>query len=246
MTGRPSIISGVLVPLLLFASSAVVRSQGVTVHVRGTYTTTARLYPNPTSPSPFIREEYQSLEDITGLGVEVRYPLEGDEFGVGVSVGYLSFVDRSTKPIALGGALRSLPVADGFSLIPIELSGIVEIPLESESYRMSMSGGIGMYLAQRILEVAEARVDQRGTSVGYGIHVAVTFGYRFLPGLWLQFASTFRDPDVTMEYSYDRDQIIVNGTVLPLPSSPMHTRVNVDGMTLSLGLMVDVAPLFAQ
>ena len=125
-----------------------------TILVSRSYTTTARIFPNPTALSSFARNEHTVVDGLTGFSAEVQIPIPISDFSVGVSVEYLSFIEEGVKTISLGGVPRDLPIRDGFILIPIELRGIISIPIQSETVRLTMAGGMGAYLADRVLEVA--------------------------------------------------------------------------------------------
>jgi hypothetical protein len=107
-----------------------------------------------------------------------------------------------------------------------------------------MAGGLGVYFARRILEVAGVGVRPTHTASSLGIHVSVGFDYKLIDGIWAHFETRFRDPDITMEYTYASDSAEFQGTVIPFPSSPMLTRVNVDGMSMAIGVMVEIPAIF--
>ncbi len=216
----------------------------ISVLVRRSYTTTARIFYNPSAPSPSVRHEHTLIEGVTGFSAEVQVPLPHSDFMLGLSVEYLSHVDEALKGIALGGVTRTLPVRDGFVLVPVELRGIISIPLHAEVFELSMAGGGGLYYAERILEVAGVGVRPTSTTFGYGIHISIGMAYRIVPGLWVHGEARFRDPDVTLEYVYERLSTQYQGVVLPFSASPMQTRINVDGMNLAIGLKLDISRMF--
>jgi hypothetical protein len=232
---------------LLFAVTVVPRvsaqAVGLPLAVRFTTTTSAKVFHNPTSPSSAIRNEFVTAEGLYGVAAELQVPFTS-ELAFTFAVEYLQHVEEGDRPIALGGSLRTLPVRDGFVVIPVEIGGAAFIPISDETFRLTMGAGVGATFLHRIQEIAGVGVTTQGTPVGYGIHVSVEFDVLILPGIYGHFASRFRDPEVTVTTRYAKATVVHNGTTLVLPSEPMHTRVNVDGLSLSAGIAVDLHRLF--
>ncbi|MBI5464363.1 MAG: hypothetical protein HY966_05355, partial [Ignavibacteriales bacterium] len=50
----------------------------------------------------------------------------------------------------------------------------------------------------------------------------------------------FRDPETTSENTYNQPTVVIEGKTIPLPADPIKTKINVDGMTLSLGALLEL------
>src|SRR3972149_1103977 len=85
--------------LFLSAMPAFAQVSGPSVHVRGTYTTTAKFFANPSSTSTFVRNEFTGVEGLTGFAAGVEIPLWDDEYSIGLSVEYLPYVDEGMKRV---------------------------------------------------------------------------------------------------------------------------------------------------
>lgn len=233
--------------LLLFAVTAVPRvsaqAVGLPLAVCFTTTTSAKIFLNPNSPSSTVRNEFVTAKGLYGAAAELQVPLT-PELAFTVAVEYLQHVEEGDRPIALGGSLRTLPVRDGFVVIPVEIGGAAFIPISDESYRLTMGAGIGATYLHRIQEIAGVGVTADGTPVGYGIHVSVEFDFLLVSGVYGHVAARFRDPEVTVTTRYAKGTTVHKGTTLVLPSEPMQTRVNVDGLSLSVGIAVDLHRFF--
>jgi hypothetical protein len=103
-----------------------------------------------------------------------------------------------------------------------------------------MGGGAGAYYAERILEVAGVRALPVGNRIGFGIHVTIHAEYRIFPGISAVAMAKFRDPEVDVVNKFESSTTIFNGDILTLPSGDIGSRVNVDGMTLGFGIIVEI------
>ena len=232
--------------LTLFSGAPVLHGQslGLPLTIRASYTTSAKMYLNPRSASFSVRNELMTVEDLTGIGAELQLPLTEDGVAAFLSVEYLSVVEEGDKPVALDGTLRILPVRDGFFLVPVEVGGLAAIPMQAETIRLTMSAGVGAYFAGRILQIVDVEATTASLPVGYGIVVSIGFDYRLSPGIWLHADTRFRDPEVTMDWTYDRRSTVYKGSTLNFPTSTMHTKVNVDGFSIAGGVLVDLSEIF--
>ncbi len=232
----------VLVSLLSFAPPASAQVIALPLTARFAATTSAKVFLNPTSPSSTLRNEYQTARGLYGAAIELQIPFTS-EFSISLAVEYLRHLEEGDRPVSLGGTLRTLPVRDGFVIIPLEVGVVVSIPISDETFRLTMGGGIGMTVIQRIQQIADVGVTSDGMPAAYGIHVAVGFDVRVVDGLFAHLSTRFRDPEQTVTTRYERVTTVYNGTTLVFPSTPMDTRINMDGMSLSAGLTVDLQRL---
>lgn len=206
-------------------------------------TTSAKVFLNPTSPSSTLRNEYQTAKGLYGAAVELQVPLSSG-FSLSLAVEYLRHLEEGDRPVSIGGTLRTLPVRDGFVLVPLEVGVVISIPISDETYRLTMGGGVGATLIQRIQQIADVGVSTDGMPLAYGIHISVGFDVRVSDGVFAHLSTRFRDPEQTVTTRYERASTVHQGATLVFPSTPMETRINMDGTSLSLGLTVDLHRFF--
>lgn len=212
----------------------------LSIAAKGNYTTTSRVFYNPDSPSNDIRGQYVNLDNIYGAAVEIRLKRPDDNFFLSFSVEYLSKLQDQVQSVAFVGPPRRAPVTDGFRLIPVEIGANVFIPLGSERVRLSMGGGGGVYFGTRILSVGGVDAPQQNKPAGFGIHVESSFDYRVIPRVAVRGEMRFRDPEVIAENRFDKPFAVYNGLTIPLPVDNFRTRINVNGLSFSLGVVFDV------
>ncbi len=237
---RRSIPSLVAIVTLVSQFSAQAQDRIVSFAVRGTYTTTSKIFDNPDSPSSDLRGQYVALDNIYGFGCELRVNLPGNTVAIALSAEYLSKLDEHTQLVGFTNPPRTLPVKEGFRFIPIEVGAHISIPLGTEQLRFTMGGGVGAYIGKRILTIAGVEAAQQNNPVYYGIHVETTFDYRMLSRLSVRAEMRFRDPEITAQSRFDQPATQYGGVLILLPREPFRARINVNGLTFGLGVVFDV------
>ncbi|MGB2869263.1 MAG: hypothetical protein WBD36_12485 [Bacteroidota bacterium] len=207
------------------------------VLIRGNYITSSKLFNNPDAPTTDLRNDYTPIDGMTGGGIEVRYPLEDVNLYLALSVDLNSKQSQENLRTSFGGTVRRLPVTEGLRFIPVELSANTFIPLGSESMMLSMGGGIGMYYAARTLTVAGVATNVSNNPYSVGIHVGLGFEYKIFTDIFAAFGMKFRDPEIISESRFTQDYVDYEGSRVTFPQDPMKTKINIDGMSLSLGFV---------
>jgi hypothetical protein len=209
----------------------------LTLGLRGSYTTTSKIFYDPDSPSPEIRSEHNVLDNIYGGGFEIRFQALSKPYFLALTVEYLSKLHEGNQIVALSRPPRSMPVQDGFRVLPVELGLNMFIPLGSDRVRLAMGGGVGAYFGKRILRIVDVDARQLKNAVGYGIHVESSFDYRLHDRLWLRAEMRFRDPEIVTESQYTATSTQYHGILVSFPRDPFKTKINVNGLTLGLGIV---------
>jgi hypothetical protein len=70
--GRSILLIAAIV-MLLGQSSVQSQERLLSFALRGGYTSTAKIFYNPDSPSPDLRGQYNGIDDLYGLGFELRW-----------------------------------------------------------------------------------------------------------------------------------------------------------------------------
>jgi hypothetical protein len=237
--------AGTLTPLLLvtLAGMAPAQPSSLPIVVRATATTGAKVFPNPTSPSTTIRNSSIPLDGWYGVAAEIAIPFT-DELSMLAGVEVLRSVDEGMRPVSLGSVLETVPVRDGYMIVPVEIGVAAAIPISEETFRLTMSGGLGVTFISRIQEVAGVRARTEGVPAALGIFVGVAFEARVWPGVYGHLSTRFRDPEANVTTSYPQSSVEHQGRTLLLPTESSTTRLNVDGLSISAGVMVDLHRFF--
>jgi hypothetical protein len=220
------------IPVFLAAVPARAQDGGLSVVLKGNYTTSAQIFPNPNASDPFARSQSFSLEDFLGGGVEVRYRIPGSTLAFGVSVDRIA---AETQRVISSTTGRGVPVDDGYSAIPVELTGYFIIPVSTEQVGIFMGGGAGVYFGRRTYRVAGVEAPVVSTSPGFGIHVLAGLSYSFTEWFSLVGEMKFRDLQFTSSNAFSVPRITYNGAVITVGQDPFASRVNTDGIVFQLG-----------
>ncbi|MBI4549237.1 MAG: hypothetical protein HY707_14745 [Ignavibacteriae bacterium] len=199
----------------------------------GSFTTSSKLFRHPDDADEIIRSQFLRLDNIFGAGIDLRRTIEPLAVQIGLSVEYLS----KTELFDTSGS-RTIPVKDGYTTIPIELSGYFFIPIGDENIRFYMGGGGGTYLGSRRYEYAGARARTIERIMGYGIHVLSGLLYKVSPRISLRSEIKFRDVQFETVNKFTQQVIVYRGTPLYLDQEPFASRINIDGMALTVGIAV--------
>jgi len=222
----------VLAGALVAASGAWGQPEGLSLILRGTYTTSSEIFPNPGSPDPVKRSQSFLVEGFPGGGVEVRYRIPGTLLALGASVEY----QRATLSTDLAVAFRNdIPVRDGYRAIPLELTGYFIIPFSTRVVQVYMGGGAGLYVGERTYELAGVTAPVVESSPGFGIHVVAGVGYALTEHFSLVGAMKFRDLQFTSTNTFPSSTITYNGAVINVGTSPFESRIHTDGIVFQLG-----------
>lgn len=206
------------------------------VSAHGLVITSSKIYPNPDNPSFELRTATTPFESGLGYGAELSVRPFGASYHFGVSIEVLSQVKLEQRFV--GTVFRRVPVEEGYSMIPVEFGGQVYVPLGAKSWRVSMGGGVGAYFTRRIYSVAGVSAESVSRRIGFGIFVSVNSEYTVIPGISVVAGVKFRDPEVDVVNRFPVPSVTYEGITVPLQQGEIPSRINVDGMALSLGFRV--------
>lgn len=209
-------------------------SRPTSVSLFGTFTTSSKLFRNPDAADELVRDQFVPLNSIVSGGIDIRRMIEAIRLEFGLSVEYLAREDGST--VIPQGSTEPVPVTDGFRVVPVELSGYFPIPVGNETFRILMGGGGGMYIGTRRYSVAGAEAATVERSTGWGIHIVSSLEISLSPVLLLRTDVKFRDIQFETVSAFTAPSTIYAGRVVTLDAGAFPSRVNIDGMTLNVGL----------
>ncbi len=203
--------------------------------LKGDITTSSQLFLHPDAPDPILRAQSLNLTDLLGVGLEARYRFPESNVAIGLSSEYVR--GTASDPI-LTNSGQSIPVDDGYQVIPLELTGYFIIPASGPTFGIFMGGGAGVYFGHRSYRIAGVEAAATAARAGFGIHVLGGVSYNVKDWLSLTAEMKFRDLQFTSTNAFSTSQVLYNSTLVPLPVAPFSSSVHTDGMVFQLGAAI--------
>ncbi len=200
----------------------------------GTFTTTSKLFRNASAPDEIVRNQFLPLDGVYSIGVDFRRSIEPLRIKVGLSVEYLAKSD--TYILSSGTSAGDVPVRDGYTVLPFELSGYFPIPVGTRTLQFYMGGGGGVYVGTRQYDYAGASAVTIERTVGYGIHILSGAEIGLSSRYSLRTEVKFRDIQFQTVNRFTEYSTLFEGRIVPLDQDPQSSRISIDGMTLNLGI----------
>lgn len=219
--------------LIIVCSSAFAQEQLYSISVGGSFTTSSKLFYAPNDPDFYIRHQHFLFDNILGFSIDLRRSIEGTGLQIGINAEYLSATKELTLPQTSG------KVKDGFIVIPIEVTGYFMIPFSSETFQIYMGGGGGCYWGNRVYVFNNVRATTVDSKMGYGIHILSGVQYTLLSPIAVRCEVKFRDIQFKTTNIFPHSYSGGMKTEYPGNGFPLDSRVSVDGMNVSLGLVVN-------
>jgi hypothetical protein len=221
--------------MLVFGSTVCTARENISVAAKGSYTTSTRFLYNVDRTDIFIDDKYFSYN--FGFGLDVRMLALSDDILIGVNIEKIKTLDQTTKLVYGNGLSYNIPVAEGFVVYPLELSGYFVIPFSSEYAQVYLGGGVGWYFGERIYSIANAQAATLNSPSGFGIHVLTGADVRITSKIAVRGELKFRDPQFDSVNRFQELSTTYNGLKILLDPSSSKTRVNLNGITYGLGLV---------
>jgi hypothetical protein len=219
------------------ATGSYAQEHPYTISLFGSFTTSSKLFHHPDAADELTRSQFMPLGDIFAGGIDARRSIENLRIEVGLSIEYIEKTSVFGLPAS---ASDNIPVRDGFTAVPVELTGYFMIPVGGEEIELYMGGGAGVYFGTRHYQIAGAEAKTVGHRTGYGIHVLSGIRYRMQSRLFLRSEVKFRDVQFETVNQFDQPATSYLGIVVPLDQQPMVSRINIDGLALSLGIVFEL------
>ncbi len=210
------------------------------IAVNAVYTTSADIYLNPNSSDPEARNKSFLVEDIWNPGIDIRYRFSS-EFVLGLNVEYIKATTTQPNLTAfIGNQVYIFEVEDGFKTIPIELTAYYFFPFSTDHFKFMMGGGIGYYYGHFIREFSDVDLEVTQRKISLGLLVATSLDYMILNYLSVRFEMKFRNPQYNVSSKYTKTEVEYQGNTIHLPENPFETKVDIDGLTFVLGIVVQI------
>lgn len=198
--------------------------------LKGNLTTSSLIYVSPDAVDPVAQGNTVDLTGTFGYGAEIRYRIPETSLALGVSADYI----RSRGASSLNGT--TIPTRDGYTAIPVELTGYFIIPLSGEYFGVYMGGGAGMYFGSRTYSLAGVEAASVENTPGFAIHVLGGISYRFLKSFQGIFEMKFRDLQFESVNAFSTRVIRYQDTVINVSTQPFKSRVETDGIIFQIGI----------
>ena len=226
--------------LLIFSTLAKAQfnDKRISIGINGAYTTSARIFLNPNSSDPVLRNNSFGLSDIFNPSVDIRYRIT-DDIILGIGTEYMKASATGSNLTAfVGNSTVTIDVKDGFLLIPIEFSAYYILPFSTERFKFLMGGGAGYYFGKHIREFGDASVSAVDRNFAYGIQVSVSMDYLVRDNISLHSEMKFRDPQFKVESAYNKLKVNYNNEQVTLVQKTFDSKVDVNGVTFILGASI--------
>ena len=211
---------------------------GVSLNV--VYTTSAEVFLNPNSSDLEARNRSFLLEDIWNPGIDIRYRFSS-EFILGLNVEYIKKTANQPNLTAfIGNQVYVFEVEDGFSTIPIELTAYYFFPFSTDHFKFLMGAGLGYYYGQFIRKFSDVSLEVTQRKSSLGILVATSMDYIILDNLSARFEMKFRNPQYNVSSKYTKTEVEYQGNTVQLTENPFETKVDINGLTFVLGVVVQI------
>ncbi len=226
--------------LIPFTISAQFADNNFGIALNGVYTTSAEIFLNPNSSNLELRNRSYTLEDIFNPGIEIRYRFS-EEFILGLNLEYIKKTATAPNLTAfIGSQVVVLKVEDGLKVFPIELTFHYFFPFSTEDFKFMMGGGFGYYYGEFIRNFAGTELEVVERKIAVGIHVSTSMDYMIHNNLSARFEMKFRNPQYNVKSKYSTTTVIYQGNEIQLPADDFETKVDVNGLTFSLGLVINI------
>ncbi|HLF15658.1 MAG TPA: hypothetical protein VI932_12305 [Bacteroidota bacterium] len=226
----------VLIVMLLFGVPAAHAGGGThrySVSISGSLTTSSKLFLNPNARDELIRGSFSPINSVFSFGADARRDLPALGLRIGLGAEYISRTIISAVP----NSPNTIPIEDGYSAVPVELTGYFSIPVGGESFDFYMGGGGGIYFGERTYRYAGVDAVTLDRSIMPGIHVLTGLEYLVDGRFSMRTELKFRNVQLETVQKFPVFSTVYEGTTVPLPQDDFTSRIQIDGMHISLGLV---------
>ena len=222
----------IIVFVLCGISTVAAQDYKYSLSVFGSYTTSSKIFQHPNDIDEIMRNHFLPINNIFGGGLDIRRNFPDVRVQFGLSIEYQTHSRQYSRQ---GTHSAQIPVREGYSAYPLELSAYFNIPVGLDKTLFYIGGGGGIYFGTRRYEEAGiiSKVVEIKPSVGIDILCGVEYqiNSRFsVRGEW-----KFRDVHFKVTNRFIQDAVFYNGYFEALNQEPMHSRINIDGMTFNIG-----------
>lgn len=222
--------------LVLVSSISLFPQKALSLSVGTGYGTASKIIPYPRVTDFDLRETEISLGSSLFPRIEIGYAISA-ELTAALSLEYASkrseFYGQTVD--SYNGTIF-IPVKDGYTFVPVELTLNYILPFSSESFQLFIGGGGGLYFISSKREVAGIKPGSGAAKTGYGIHIVSGFDYYFSDTFGMTFSMKFRDPEVEFKGEYGSSEGSFNGNKVTLGTTDFNQKLSLEGTVFILAL----------
>jgi hypothetical protein len=160
---------------------------------------------------------------------------------LGLNIEYVNKTANALNLTAfIGNQVFVFEVEDGYSAVPIELTAHYFFPFSTEDFKFMMGGGLGYYIGEFVRKFQEVELEITQRKFALGLHVSASMDYIIIENLAARFEMKFRNPQYTVTSKYSKTEVNFKGNVIELPENAFDTKVDIDGLTFIIGLVLNI------
>ncbi len=204
--------------------------------IHGNVTTSSQIYPAIDATDPVARAQTYEVGSAVGYGGEIRYQFLSGIAAIGLSADYVKA--RLSRPLSTT-QIATIPVDDGYTVLPIEVTGYFIIPFSGKTFGVYMGAGGGIYYGERTLSVGNVTAPSFANPPGGGIHVLGGVSYSPLPSLSILGEMKFRDVQFKATNKFAAPEVVYNGRRIAV-TQLNDARIYTDGVVFQLGIALSL------
>jgi len=205
------------------------------ISINYNYTTTAKVYTNPNSSDINLRNRSMPLEDLFSPSIDIRYKIS-ESLILGLNSELIEKTGINEIVVQTNSGNREVPVTEGFSVIPLELSIHYLVPFSTEAFKFLLAGGVAYYYGEHIRTLGDQDVSNVHRDFAYGIQVGLSSDYLITNFLSVRGEMKFRDPEFELTSRYNKESVIYNDQRVWFARNEFDSKVNIDGVTFTIGI----------
>lgn len=222
--------------IIIFSGILFSQNKDVVVNINYNYTTSAKIYLNPTSSDPFLRNSFFQLGEFYNPAFEIRYRLT-ESLLAGFNIEFLRhYASGRNLTVISNFATESIPIEEGFRLIPIELALYYQFPFSLENLKFYFGGGVGFYFGDHIRQVGNLETRTVERKFSYGINASIFLEYFPLTDFALTAGMKFRDPQFQVKNYYENQDFEFQNRGFRTAQESFDSKINIDGLIFNFGV----------
>jgi hypothetical protein len=209
------------------ATTAAAQDYQYSLSLFGSFTTSSKIFQHPNDINGSIRNQFLPMDNVFGGGIDLRRKFADIRLQFGLSVEYLS---RTRNYSVQGIYSIEIPVNEGYTAYPIELSAYFDIPVGLTKVNFYMGGGGGIYFGTHHYE--EAGISSKVVELKPAAGIQILCGIEYYIGSRLAVRGEWKFRDIHFKVTNKFFEYADS-----LQQAQMYSRINIDGMVFNAGMV---------
>ena len=214
-------------------------SKKFSISFYGTYISSFELQNDVRSPDPIKRAAVLELKGSYGYGAEFNYKPQIFNFDLifFISTEYIKSTDKELIFRLQNNDTDGVNVRmeETVQMLPVEAGVKWQLPVGSNSFKIFMGGGAGIYFGDRTRKIGSFTTRTLDKTPGYSVNILAGIDFYVVRNISLTGMLKFREGYWDVQNKFEVDAFTVNGITYPI-ENPFYSRLIADGVRLSLGL----------